>query len=217
MRIRIYFSKNNLMRYTGHLDLYRTWERTFRRARLPLAYTQGYNPHPKINLAATLPLGFTSQGEIVDIHLEQELPVSEIEAALKPALPPGLEVQQIEIIESKQPAPQTLVESAEYVVQFLEPQENLSIRLQALLDSSSLPRIRRERSYDLRPLIEAAQMLPPDESGQEHFMIRMAARESATGRPDEVLAVLGVPIEQARIHRIRLCFRQAVESLNVTR
>lgn len=217
MRIRIYFSKNNLMRYTGHLDLYRTLERTFRRARLPLAYTQGFNPHPKINLAATLPLGFTSQGEIMDVHLEQELPISSIETALRPALPPGLEVHRIEIIEGKQPALQTLVESAEYIVTLLEPQESLSTRLQVLLNTSTLPRIRRERSYDLRPLIEALHLLPPDEAGRERFMIRMAARESATGRPDEVLAALGIRIEQARIHRIRLYFRQTIEPLSVTR
>ena len=46
-----HFSKTDAMRYTGHLDLHRAWERTFRRAGLPLAYTQGFSPHPRINLA----------------------------------------------------------------------------------------------------------------------------------------------------------------------
>jgi radical SAM-linked protein len=48
------------MRYTGHLDLYRTWERTLRRAGLPLAYSQGFKPHPRIVLACALPLGCTT-------------------------------------------------------------------------------------------------------------------------------------------------------------
>jgi radical SAM-linked protein len=71
MRLRITFAKTEAMRFTGHLDLHRTWERCFRRARLPLAYTQGFNPHPRLNLAAALPLGFTSQGEMIDAWLEQ--------------------------------------------------------------------------------------------------------------------------------------------------
>ena len=61
------------MRFTGHLDLHRAWERTFRRAGLPLAYSQGFNPHPRLNLASALPLGFTSEGEVIDVWLEQDL------------------------------------------------------------------------------------------------------------------------------------------------
>ena len=72
MRIRVTFSKTYHMRYTSHLDVHRTWERTLRRARLPLAYSQGFNPRPKINLAAALPLGFTSDCEIVEFWLDEE-------------------------------------------------------------------------------------------------------------------------------------------------
>jgi radical SAM-linked protein len=70
MRIQITFSKTGAMRFTGHLDLHRAWERTFRRAALPLAYSQGYNPRPKMNLASALPLGFTSECEVIDVRLE---------------------------------------------------------------------------------------------------------------------------------------------------
>ena len=66
IRLRIVFAKTEAMRYTSHLDLHRTWERTIRRANLPLAYSQGYNPHPRINLASALPLGFTSDCEVVE-------------------------------------------------------------------------------------------------------------------------------------------------------
>ncbi len=59
-RLRLTFAKTAAMRYTGHLDLHTTWERTLRRARLPLAYSQGFHPQPKIQLASALPLGFTS-------------------------------------------------------------------------------------------------------------------------------------------------------------
>jgi len=93
MRLRIHFAKTEAMRYTGHLDLHRAWERTFRRAMLPLAYSQGFRPHPRINLGCALPLGFTSQDEVVDIWLEQSNPIQEIESALQSAIPPGIQLQ----------------------------------------------------------------------------------------------------------------------------
>ena len=70
-RIRISFSKTEAMRFTGHLDLILTWERTFRRADLPLSYSEGFNPRPVINLAAPLPLGFISTAEIGDFWLSE--------------------------------------------------------------------------------------------------------------------------------------------------
>src|SRR5512139_3345190 len=95
MRIRIIFSKTDAMRFTGHLDLHRTWERLVRRAGLPLAYTQGYSPHPRINLASALPLGFTSDCEVVDIWLEVEMPSGEVRLALTQAAPPGISILDV--------------------------------------------------------------------------------------------------------------------------
>jgi len=90
MRIQVIFSKTDHMRYTSHLDVHRTWERTLRRARLPLAYSQGFNKRPKINLAAALPLGFTSSCEIVEFWLDGDPSKNEIESRLKEAAPPGI-------------------------------------------------------------------------------------------------------------------------------
>ena len=64
MRIRITFVKQGALRYTGHLDLHKLWERAARRAELPLAYSQGFHPQPKMNMAAALPLGFSSRCEV---------------------------------------------------------------------------------------------------------------------------------------------------------
>lgn len=216
MRIRIFFSKTSAMRYTGHLDLHRTWERTFRRALLPLAYSQGFNPHPRLNLAAALPLGFTSEGEVLDAWLSEELPVEEVAARLQPALPPGLGVERIEVIEGKVPTLQTQVRSSEYEVTLVEACPDLPDRLQSLLEAASLPRERRNKAYDLRPLIEGLEMLPEGEQGYPRFMVRLAARESATGRPEEVLEALGIRPEQARVHRKRLFFLTPPEQTPTT-
>jgi radical SAM-linked protein len=212
IRIRITFAKTPAMRFTGHLDLHRAWERTFRRAGLPLAYTEGFNPHPRLNLASALPLGFTGQGEVIDAWLEQDLPLPEIQSALGRALPPGLQVTAIETVDLRLPALQTVLEASEYHVTFLEPFPELSDRVQALLSAASLPRRRRERDYDLRPLVLDISALPadpsspPDASDGPQISLRLVAREGATGRPEEVLEVLGYDPQLARVHRTRLLF-----------
>jgi radical SAM-linked protein len=208
MRIRIAFSKTDAMRYTGHLDLHRAWERSFRRAGIPLAYSQGFHPQPKLNLACALPLGFTSECERIDAWLDAELSPIEIQAALVEALPPGICIHSLEEIDPKAPALQTQVQSAEYWVTLLDPLSDLDARLARIVSAASLPRQRRGKAYDLRPLIESIQRLPDDVDGLPRLEMRLAARESATGRPEEVLAELGVGIEAARVHRVQLHYQE---------
>jgi radical SAM-linked protein len=155
MRIRIAFSKTDAMRYTGHLDLHRAWERTFRRAGLPLAYSQGFHPQPKLNLACALPLGFTSECERIDAWLEAVRSPDEVQSALAGALPPGIHIHSLEEVDPKTPALQTLVQSVEYWVTLLDPLPDLDARLARIVSAASLPRQRRGKAYDLRPLIES--------------------------------------------------------------
>ena len=103
MRIQVTYSKTNHMRYTGHLDVQRTWERTLRRAQLPLAYSQGFNKRPKINLAAALPLGFTSSCEIVEFWINRSLDIKEIELNLQAAIPPGIKINKVAEIDPNLP------------------------------------------------------------------------------------------------------------------
>ena len=209
MRIRITFAKTEAMRYTGHLDLQRAWERTFRRARLPLAYSQGFHPQARLNLACALPLGFTSQCELLDAWLETPLQVDDILGALVGAAPPGIDITHLEEITERLPALQTQVISAEFVVTLLDAYPDLADRLEKLIQSQSLPRVRRGKDYDLRLLIEAIVTLPPDEVGRQRFHLRLSAREAATGRPEEVLAVLDIPLEATRIHRTALILQSS--------
>jgi radical SAM-linked protein len=216
MRIRITFSKQGPLRYTGHLDLHRLWERAARRAALPLAYSQGFHPQPKINMAAALPLGFSSRCEVLDMKLEHDIPLDDLPARLNATLPGGLQVSGVEEVDERAPALQTQVASAEYEVTLAEPVE-LQEKIQAALASQTIPRERRGKTYDLRPLIEDLKILESGglPSGQEHthavqtVFMRLAAREGATGRPEEVLDVLGIPFEETRIERTRLIFKNA--------
>lgn len=212
MRLRITFAKTDAMRFTSHLDLHRTWERTMRRAGLPLAYSQGFNPHPKINLASALPLGFTGEGEVVDIWLEQDLPVDEIETRLEQAAPPGVQISRIQAIDERTPTLQTELEASEFTVIFLDPVQELDERLEELLAAESLMRERRGKTYDLRPLIRVLHRLPDDETGQARLFARLTAHEGATGRPEEVISALGASPSATRVHRTRLIFREKEEA-----
>jgi radical SAM-linked protein len=213
MRLRIYFSKAGALRYTGHLDLQTLWERTVRRAGLPLSYTQGFHPGPKIQLASALPLGFIGCAEIVDIWIDDTTDFLNplYKELLQSSSPPGLIISSVEMVDVHSPALQTRVVSAEYEVTLLEPgiDSGLDSRIAALLSAASLPRERRGKPYDLRSLVETLEYYPADVSNPSRLLIRLAAREGATGRPEELLDALGIPFETTRVQRTRLILRDA--------
>jgi radical SAM-linked protein len=234
MRLRIVFSKSGALRYTGHLDLQTTWERIIRRAGLPLAYTHGFHPGPRIQIASALPLGFIGRCEIVDIWLQYNVgvdpsvrPVANektYKEILQSAAPPGLTVLSVEQVDEAGPALQTQMVSAEYEIALLDPldEAELENRLVALLGAVSLPRERRGKPYNLRPLIEELniqhipQLIPLSDRAQagEHeikVFMRLAAREGATARPEEVLDVLGILLETTHIERTRLILKSEMD------
>ncbi|HJS19423.1 MAG TPA: TIGR03936 family radical SAM-associated protein [Anaerolineales bacterium] len=221
MRIRITFAKQGALRYTGHLDLHKLWERAARRAGLPLAYSQGFHPQPKMNIAAALPLGFSSRCEVMDMRLLDEVALAGLGDRLQGTLPTGIQVLDVESVDEGAPALQTQVISAEYEVTLLDASISLGMdgselerRIAAVMDSDSIPRERRGKPYDLRPLIESLQIMESDgrpsieeeTSALQRIFMRLSAREGATGRPEEVLDVLGIPFEETRIERTRIIF-----------
>ena len=206
-RLRLTFAKTAAMRFTGHLDLHTTWERTLRRARLPLAYSQGFHPQPKIQLASALPLGFTSDYELVDVWLETTQDVAQARAQLEQAAPPGIVIQAVEEVSATAPKLQVALQSAEYqaIIASALPPEDIDQRIATLLAQPEIPRVRREKKYDLRPLIESLARTASDELGYT-LVMRLAAREGATGRPEEVVEALGHSATEARFHRRWLFF-----------
>lgn len=204
MRIRITFAKQGALRYTGQIDLHKLWERAARRAQLPLAYSKGFHPQPKINIAAALPLGFSSRCEVMDLRLEREIPLEGLREKLQQTLPTGIQILDVESAEERAPALQTQVTAAEYEITLMEPvdRSELKRKVDSIMDSESIIRERRGKKYDLRPLIEGLDLPPP--GGGEKILMRLAAREGATGRPEEVLDALGIAFEDTRIERTRL-------------
>lgn len=205
-RIRVTYGKSGSLRYIGNLDMTRVWERTLRRSRLPLAYSQGFNPRPRFQVASSLPLGATSRCELLDAWLVSPPPLDEIAAALRASAPPGLEIVSVQEAPLRQPALQAIMQSSEYLLTIKElPQEyDLSGRITALLAADTLPREWRGKAYDLRALIEQIQPIEPAQNGQPRLTVRLSAREGANGRPEEVLSALGLDPLSAAVERTAL-------------
>ncbi|TET34129.1 MAG: DUF2344 domain-containing protein [Anaerolineales bacterium] len=204
-RYRITFTKDEEQRFTSHLDLHRAWGRLLRRAGLPLLYSKGFNPRPRIQLSTALPLGFTSEHELTDIWLTEEIPCSEIMERLQHSAPPGTRILEVEHAALNEPALPNQIDAVSYIVQIDTDLtvEDLSSAIHDLLLIKVLERERRGKTYDLRPLIHELEI---SGEGMEPLSIRMklAAKEGATGRPEEVLDALGLDPSTAKFHRIHL-------------
>lgn len=206
-RLRITFAKGEEIKYISHLDLMRLWERALRRAGVPLAYSHGFNPRPRFSIAAALPVGFTSRGEVMDVFLERRISPLNFAKSLAPHLPPGLELLSVEEVYPRLPSLQSQVRSVEYrvTVCWEGAREELERRLQELLSAEQILRQRRGREYDLRPLIEDLWVEGKEADGWVLGM-RLRAGEGGTGRPDEVLDALGLAEQPIAVRRERLLF-----------
>jgi radical SAM-linked protein len=157
-----------------------------------------------MNIAAALPLGFSSRCEVLDMRLERDISLDGLQEKLQETLPTGIRVSAIESVDEGAPALQIQVLSAEYEVTSTETGfgSDMKRKIDSVMESESIIRERRGKTYDLRPLIEELKLLSNDK-----ILMRLTAKEGATGRPEEVLGVLGVAFEETRIERTRLNFQ----------
>ena len=212
-RLRLRFAKGAAIKYISHLDLARAWERTFRRAGLPLLYSQGFNPRPRFQIAAGLPVGVASRAELLDVWLMQQWEPEEVLARLRAVSPPGLEVLEVVEADLKAPSLQSQVCAADYeaVVRTVEPLAAIQGRVEVLLGAPTLPRRRLHKgewqTYDLRPLIHSITVtMGGVQDGERILVMRLLASQQGAGRPDEVLDALGLSLLPHTVERIMLHF-----------
>ncbi|HEY4690821.1 MAG TPA: TIGR03936 family radical SAM-associated protein [Anaerolineae bacterium] len=206
-RVRITFARGENVRYVGHLDMVRTWERILRRADVPMAYSEGFSPHPRLAFAAALPVGCTSDQEVLDVIFSHPCDLADARARLEQAVPAGIHIVDVSEVPYSAPALQTQTRASEFVVT-LPPDVSMveaEARAQSLLDAPSIERTRRDKTYDLRPLI-LDMWVEPGEDGRACIGMTLKAEESGTGRPDEVVAALGWEATAVRIHRRKMIF-----------
>lgn len=206
-RIRIAYAKGLELQYTGNLDMHKVWERTFRRAHLPLAYSQGFHPQPKIQQAAPLPLGFTSAAEMLDVWLDTDEPIEALTQNLVGTAQPGIAIQHVAVIPLIGEALPNLVLAAVYRI---TPDENpdagdLQAKIDQLLATESIQRVRRDKAYDLRPLILK---LTLDSNAPVSITMELSSLPGATGRPEEVLEELGIDPFTVDIERTGLVLKK---------
>ena len=115
-RLRVWFGKLGKLALVSHLDLLRLFDRAIRRAALPIAYTGGFHPHPRISIAQALPLGVTSSGEIVELELTKPVDVETFRQQLAQQLPADIPIYQVTAVDLKVPAATQLLSRAEYLI-----------------------------------------------------------------------------------------------------
>ena len=204
-RLRMRFSKVGPTRYISHLDLARALERALNRARVPVSYTQGYNPRPRMQFASALPLGFTSEAELADIWLEEEMDPSQAREQIMSRMAPGIVVHEVWEVPLDAPAMQASTKETAYVavVDDLIDRAVLRQRVDELLAAESIMRERRGKEYDLRPLVLELK-LEEDEERSLLLAMRLLLQPGKTGRPDEVLDALGLDPLSIRVHRTNI-------------
>jgi radical SAM-linked protein len=192
MHIRLHYSKSAALRYSSTLDMQLVWERTFRRAQLPLAYSQGFHPQPRIQQALPMPLGFLSDDEIMDVWLLNQLESNTILFKLRKAAPPGIDISTLEVIIEKTTSITTQVLSTLYSAMPLVEINHADLQksINGFLSKDTAMREMRKKAYNLRPLVEKCELKYL--SGEKvEIILQLAAREGANGRPDEVISSLG--------------------------
>ena len=197
------------MKFISHLDIMRLWQRIFIRAGVPLAYSEGFNPHPRISLAATLALGVTSEAELMDVILSRWLSPHSFLSLISRQLPRGIEIDQVLNASPSLPSLQSQVRFAEYRVS-LETQKNrddVEDAIASILARKELPwqhhRDTGVRRYDLRALIDELRLIDLEE-GCCTIDMRLRCDSGGSGRPEQVVAAIGFNEYPRSIHRTRL-------------
>ena len=214
MRALFQFGKLNRLRFVSHLDLQRFMQMALRRTDLPVAYSQGFNPHPHMAFASALAVNWTSQAEILDVRLAEPVEKQRAFEQMRRALPPDLPLYQVRLVDDRHPAMMAQLRMADYrILLDGEGADAIAGAINGFLQENEVVALRKtksgEKPTDIRPM---ALMLfeAPSEAGVE-LRARLMLTERATLKPDLLLSVLASragaelpPPERVRIHRLAL-------------
>jgi radical SAM-linked protein len=188
-RVRLRFAKRGDLRLVSHHDLLRCLERMVRRAAIPMASSQGFNPRPRIVFALALGLGIEARHEVVELDLAEPMDPVEVQHRLSTVAPPGWDWLEAEAVASGRAAQ---VEAVRYALEVPDDRRAAAgACLNALLASERWPYTRhrpdRDVAIDLRPFVLGGEL---DPAGVLRFRVKMTPTGSA--RPEEVVDALGL-------------------------
>jgi radical SAM-linked protein len=186
-RYRVRFAKEGRARFLGHLDLTRALLRALRRARIPLVYSQGFNPKPKVAFGPALSVGISSEGEYVDLEVREPLHGTAFLAAVGEALPAGLRLLEVQEVDRGGPALGEAVRAARYRVESAgEPGLDGAI---VRFRSRSPVVIERQRNGKVHSFDLTRELLGLEAMGPQAARLTLSmATNGASVRPEEVLA-----------------------------
>ena len=190
MILRIRFGKEGALRFIGHLDVLRTFQKIFRRAGIPMCYSQGFNPHPIMSFALPLGLGLTSEGEYLDAEIEEDADLRDLKARLAAAASEDLPVYGIRILPDDAENAMSTVGRADYL---LRMPENVSAdavfaAAAAFMTKKSAVILKqtktKEAETDIRPMVYE---LYPENGG---LRMKLAAGSAANLKPELLLSAM---------------------------
>lgn len=217
MKARIKFSKTGSMKYVGHLDIMRYFQKAIRRSGLPIRYSEGFNPHQIMSFAAPLGVGITSEGEYLDIELKDAVPGREALSRLQATMVEGMEIKQFKYLPEKTPNAMSSLAAASYILSYKHP-EQFSYSLSELLDAKKrffddadeiliVKKTKKgERELDLKPLVFSFSIA--EKQGDIRFELLVSTGSVDNIKPELVLyhffAYLGQTVEEQSffIHRV---------------
>ncbi len=208
-RLRVTFCRGAEVKYISHLDVMRLWERVLRRAGIAMAYSQGFSPHPKISIAAPLPIGVTSDGELMDITMRKRVSPYHFSRVVAEQLPRGISLSRAEQVAPGVPSLQSQVRQAEYHVELETERGPAEVEgdLRSFMAKDHVPwqhqRDTEVRRYDLRSLVHRLWVVGWQEKKCTLGM-RLRTDNTASGRPEQVTAALGFGDRPRSVHRTRL-------------
>lgn len=137
-KYRMKFTKTDKMRFIGHLDMLKLFQRTIKRAKLPISYSNGFNPHQIISFAIPLPLGMASIGEYSDFQLDKKMSCEDIKNALNSQLPEGMTVLEVRELAENAKNSAAIIDAAFYEIVPDKEIQALDKVLKGLLESKEL-------------------------------------------------------------------------------
>jgi len=211
--VRLRFTKLGKVRFISHRDVARAFERAFRIGQLPLAFTLGFSPRPKVSFGLALSVGQESIAEYLDFELSDEIVVEPLAASLSAALPLGIDVSGAAALVPRAPALQEAVTLVDYDVAVTVSgggTEALAAAVDRALASESLfvtrTRKGRESVDDIRPALHAISVLPATGIDPDEARLGLTLATNARGaRTREVLDALstdGITLAERRVTRI---------------
>jgi len=208
-RLRVRFSRGEELKFISHLDIIRLWVRALRRAQIPLEYTEGFSPHPRISLAVPLSVGVTAENELMDISMTKVISPHWFTDTVNRQLPEGLKVLEATPISPSVPSLQSQVRFTQYQIALKtdKSEEETKTAIDNLLAAESIPwhheRDTGRKSYDLRSLIDDIWLIEFKPSFCVLGM-RLRCDETGSGRPEQVALALGFAEYPESIQRTKL-------------